>query len=388
MVKYLCITCLYVGTDRVSFKTLDTIKPVLELFVPEIKSTSANGGSSLVCEQCFFFVKTVEQFRRRCAQSQQKISALNIEKNSSPTKASIGEVDSTSAAARLNNRRRSCLERAGQRELRSYSVTCSYAPVEEAELKASSPAQKVRRQSNDDESAESVDTHNDDNDDDDDYYITRQDLVSAGILPEITGSASVDAKSRMYQFFPLIPICIRAFLEPSEAEESPKVSSNEPTAKKKKTVEYTPSLKASSNNPNTKCSACWNRCSLNRQQGKPARCDYCNFFSMEKTSLLKHLDTCHQELATPISLLSCQQCSFKCHSLIQLSIHRVKQHEEPANCSFRVEESNSTNRKHDLEDNYCLECVTIFLTVENYQEHMVEKHKRAVCSCCEQLFSL
>ncbi|XP_019767200.2 uncharacterized protein LOC109542416 isoform X2 [Dendroctonus ponderosae] len=353
MVKYLCITCLYVGTDRVSFKTLDTIKPVLELFVPEIKSTSANGGSSLVCEQCFFFVKTVEQFRRRCAQSQQKISALNIEKNSSPTKASIGEVDSTSAAARLNNRRRSCLERA------------------EAELKASSPAQKVRRQSNDDESAESVDTHNDDNDDDDDYYITRQDLVSAGILPEITGSASVDAKS-----------------QPSEAEESPKVSSNEPTAKKKKTVEYTPSLKASSNNPNTKCSACWNRCSLNRQQGKPARCDYCNFFSMEKTSLLKHLDTCHQELATPISLLSCQQCSFKCHSLIQLSIHRVKQHEEPANCSFRVEESNSTNRKHDLEDNYCLECVTIFLTVENYQEHMVEKHKRAVCSCCEQLFSL
>lgn len=74
MSNYRCRTCLYTCEKDSAFRKLDNLQDLLQLIIPEIKSQISK--TSLICEQCFYFLKNVEIFKNRCLEIQDKFVSI------------------------------------------------------------------------------------------------------------------------------------------------------------------------------------------------------------------------------------------------------------------------------------------------------------------------
>ncbi|XP_074029949.1 uncharacterized protein [Leptinotarsa decemlineata] len=81
MEKFVCRTCLYVNHQMTSFKIVEKVKEILESFVPEIKPSIS--ADSIVCTQCYYFLKNIENFKHKCIENQKKLTNLNVYAHSS-----------------------------------------------------------------------------------------------------------------------------------------------------------------------------------------------------------------------------------------------------------------------------------------------------------------
>ncbi|CAH0557669.1 unnamed protein product [Brassicogethes aeneus] len=71
MVNYACRVCLLIGENHLNYKLIGKVRDVIDLCLPEIKHTLQN--NSIICSQCFYFLKNVSEFRKKCLENQKKL---------------------------------------------------------------------------------------------------------------------------------------------------------------------------------------------------------------------------------------------------------------------------------------------------------------------------
>ncbi|CAH1117558.1 unnamed protein product [Phaedon cochleariae] len=76
MDKFVCRTCLYVSQNITFFRTVEKVKNILELLVPEIKPNITK--DSIICTQCYYFLKNIENFKQKCIDNQKMLINHNV----------------------------------------------------------------------------------------------------------------------------------------------------------------------------------------------------------------------------------------------------------------------------------------------------------------------
>ncbi|KAG5891058.1 hypothetical protein JTB14_005695 [Gonioctena quinquepunctata] len=75
MDKFACRTCLYVDGNISSFKLVEKVKNILEMCVPEIKPNLSK--NTIICTQCYYFLKNIENFKLKCIENQNTLLNYN-----------------------------------------------------------------------------------------------------------------------------------------------------------------------------------------------------------------------------------------------------------------------------------------------------------------------
>ncbi|CAH1130636.1 unnamed protein product [Ceutorhynchus assimilis] len=495
MVNHVCRTCLYVCENEFSFKKLEKVKAVLEFFIPEVKNCI--GNYSLICEQCYYFLKSIEKFKQKCKDTQNKLYSINLESIRDNHNLVLRSVIVNNTC--LKNKKQICQKEETEFRFRSsesqnkktkpsgHDITLpnilqkspkpahtdSYKTLTVLNENPSNLLQLMNYRKDVNEIQEltvepsesdvdgSGSCKEDINVDEEDEYMTRNDLVAAGILPDFIEKETdtriereeeieIDIgdnglETKQVPIKNAISIKRRKSNYLSESEEANTTqlkyklvckkrrtidkfserkmpdgeskNTNETVKIKQEIADYEENpgfFNKQSSNGFYECKLCDKRYKTSKglynhtkekhaHQVRIHHCQYCSFFTLWKSALVRHCSIFHEEIfqRNINSLFKCSHCNFETRSKDQLARHILENHvyEKFVNCSLcraRFPDNLSFARHVEAEhldldmptcSNYCSTCGLIFLTDADFNKHVDELHANSLCVLCKMTFN-